>query len=417
MSTAWCHAGRDRLHTLMLTCLLSYSGTICPQGIAYDDNVRTLQVMVDDNPLLPPVFKLGSRSTLNIHWDWMSHEYTRFTYRIEQCNWDWSNNEELFESEFLSGSNNLPVEEYTKSFNTTQEYTHYTLTLPNENVTLLLSGNYRVLIYTDEAEAPVIEARFRVVEAEATLVAQVSSNTDIGFNRNHQQVSLQLKYGTIDVTDPATQIHAIVVQNQRASRTIICPPPNIRNTRGAEWTHCEALIFPAGNEYHKFEILDVNQGGMNVDNIRWYEPFHHATLWADKPQRNYLSAKDHNGISIPRAPSGHDDTTEAEYIVVHFTLDMPRQNHDIYVSGIWSNTETDPKCKMDYNETDQCYEAGILLKQGYYEYQYITQDGDTAPTMGNFWQKENEYQTYIYYREDGGRHDRIVAYSLVRSQQ
>jgi hypothetical protein len=35
--------------------------------------------------------------------------------------------------------------------------------------------------------------------------------------------------------------------------------------------------------------------------------------------------------------------------------------------------------------------------------------------MGDFWQTENEYQTFIYYRETGGRYDRLIAYSRVNT--
>jgi hypothetical protein len=71
---------------------------------------------------------------------------------------------------------------------------------------------------------------------------------------------------------------------------------------------------------------------------------------------------------------------------------------------------------MQYNEEYGCYEASILLKQGYYDYQYITSDGATIETMGDFWQTENEYQTFIYYKELGGRYDRIVGYTRVNTR-
>ena len=70
---------------------------------------------------------------------------------------------------------------------------------------------------------------------------------------------------------------------------------------------------------------------------------------------------------------------------------------------------------MTYNEEAECYEASVLLKQGYYDYQYITADGATHKTMNDFWQTENEYQTFIYYRETGGRYDRIVGYACMNT--
>ena len=71
---------------------------------------------------------------------------------------------------------------------------------------------------------------------------------------------------------------------------------------------------------------------------------------------------------------------------------------------------------MEYNDKYECYEASILLKQGYYDYQYITADGATLDTMRDFWQTENEYQTFIYYKESGSRYDRIVGYTRVNTR-
>lgn len=383
-----------------------------------DKNVRTLQVTLNDNPLLPPVLKLGKPSYLRISWDEMSHNYHRYIYRIQHCTRDWEPTEDLFESDYLRGTNDLPVEDYETSFNTTQLYTHYSLVFPNRDASVQLSGNYKLLVYEEDFmdDGPVIEVRFHVVESEMGLTMQASSNTDIDFNDKHQQVSLNLNYGSLRVTDPYNQIYAVVSQNRRPSRTVAGIRPDINKANGLEWRHCEGLIFPAGNEYYKFEILDVNHSGMNVDHMRWFEPFYHATLWMDEVPHNYLTAEDRNGAFYPRTANQENNGTQSEYVVVHFSLKAPLLSRQVYVNGEWSNGETAPDCLMEYNDSHGCYEASILLKQGYYDYQYITEDGGTHDTMHDFWQTENEYQAFIYYKENGGRYDRIVAYTCLNTR-
>lgn len=388
------------------------------QNMVYDENVHTLQVTLNDNPLLPPVLTLGKAAYLRISWDEMSHDYHRYTYRLVHCTRDWEPTESLFESDYLRGSNNLPVEDYETSFNTTQTYTHYSFTFPNRDTSPLLSGNYKLVICEDGRgeDDPSLEVRFSVVETAMSLSMQVSPNTDIDINDSHQQVSLSLNYGGLRVTNVDEQVFARVVQNRRPLRTVEGMRPDIMKAGGLEWQHCGALIFPAGNEYHKFEILDVNHSGMNVDNMRWYEPFHHATLWTDKVPGSYLSGEDRNGAFYPRTQDQEANDTQAEYVVVHFALQSRRLDSDVYVSGNWSNGETAPECLMQYNDEDGCYEAAVLMKQGYYDYQYITADGATLHTMGDFWQTENEYQAFVFYREPGGRYDRIVAYSRANTK-
>ncbi len=57
------------------------------------------------------------------------------------------------------------------------------------------------------------------------------------------------------------------------------------------------------------------------------------------------------------------------------------------------------------------------MKLGYYSYQYLMVDTDGKPKMlpieGSFYQTENSYQALVYYREQGGRTDRLVGYTSV----
>ena len=404
--------------TLLVIITLMLTTVAHGRHRVFDESVRTLQVTLNDNPLLPPVLQLGKTSYLRISWDEMSHEYHRYIYRIQHCNRDWEPTEGLFESDYLQGTNDLPVEDYETSFNTSQNYTHYSVTFPNKDANVLLSGNYKLLVFNEDDmdDGPSIEVCFQVVEDKMPVSMQVSSNTDIDFNARHQQVALSLNYGTCRVTDPYNQIHAVVTQNRRPSHTVAGTRPDINKANGLEWKHCDELIFPAGNEYHKFEILDVNLSGMNVDRMRWFEPFYHAILWEDKVPHSYLTEKDHNGIFYPRTDDQEANDTQSEYVIVHFSLQSPRLSKKVYVNGEWSNGEFAEDCQMHYNEEYRLYEASILMKQGYYDYQYITDDGATADTMGDFWQTENEYQAFIYYKESGSRYDRIVGYTRVNTR-
>ena len=101
----------------------------------------------------------------------------------------------------------MPVEDYETSFNTSQNYTHYSVTFPNKDANVLLSGNYKLLVFNEDDmdDGPSIEVCFQIVEDEMPVSMQVSSNTDIDFNARHQQVALSLNYGTCRVTDPHNQ--------------------------------------------------------------------------------------------------------------------------------------------------------------------------------------------------------------------
>ena len=63
----------------------------------YSPMVKTLQVVVNQDWLSPPVMRLGTDDVLNVGFDELSHTYHRFIYRLERCEADWSTAEQVFE--------------------------------------------------------------------------------------------------------------------------------------------------------------------------------------------------------------------------------------------------------------------------------------------------------------------------------
>ena len=391
------------------------------QTRSLSEQIRTVRVVTGDDPLAPAVARLGA--PVEISFDELSHEYTRYIYKVEFCNADWTPAEEVFESDYLQGFNGQPIEDYETSFNTTVLYTHYRFGFPSEDCRLLLPGNYRVRVYADEpgrGDEPVLEACFSLLKPEMSVGLNVSTNTDVDFNQGHQQVTYSVGYGQRRVVDPARELRTVVLQNRRWDNAVVNLPANIQKATGVEWTHRRELIFPAGSEFHKFEILNVQLGGMGVDRILWVEPHRHAVLFAAQPQNNYTYDEDANGAFVVRSFDDDEPDTQAEYLFVHFLLQTPRlPGGDVYVTGLWANGFPNPECRMTYDEAQGAYECAVLLKQGYYSYQFLQLDADgvgqTSRTEGDFYQTENEYIVLVYHRPQGERYDALVGYSVVRT--
>ncbi len=413
---------KRNLLTLLLLCTLLVAAE-AQQTRSLADDIRTVRVIVADDPLQPPVARLGT--PVEVSFDALTHVYTRYVVNVQFCNADWSVCDDLFESDYLSGFNNQPIEDYENSFNTTILYTHYSVRFPNEDCRLLLPGNYRVRVYEDdydESADPVLEACFSLYSPEMTVGLHVSSNTEVDFNQRHHQVTLDLAYGQRCVVDPQRELHTVVMQNRRLDNAVVDLQPNILKANGLEWTHRRELVFPAGAEFHKFEILDVRLNGMNVDRMSWVGEQYHATLFANTPQHNYTYDPDADGAYIIRHAGDEDNATMSEYLFVHFILQTPRlHGGDVYVTGLWDNGFPDPQCLMHYDESLHAYEAAVLLKQGYYNYQFRLTDaegvGHTALTEGDFYQTENEYSVLVYHRPQGARYDALVGYCRVKNEK
>ena len=68
---------------LPLTALLMPL-TATGRNVVYDPQVKTLQVVVNQDWLSPPVMRLGSDDVLNIGFDELSHNFHRYIYRLQQ---------------------------------------------------------------------------------------------------------------------------------------------------------------------------------------------------------------------------------------------------------------------------------------------------------------------------------------------
>ena len=132
--------------------------------------------------------------------------------------------------------------------------------------------------------------------------------------------------------------------------------------------------------------------------------------------QNYLYDEDQNGAFIIRNSDDEDVATTCDYVFTHFTLKSPQlPGGEVYLNGEWTYNRFIPEYRMTYNRETQAYEATALLKQGYYNYNYLfVPDGETqgnsGRTDGNFYETENEYIILVYHRPNGGRYDKLVGY-------
>lgn len=407
--------------TLFMLCLwLSLAGWAQRNRILNPD-IASLQVVAGNNWLSMPVIALGEGVPVNIAFDDLTHEYRRYAYKVEHCNADWSTSGDLFVSDYIDGFNaDNVIEHVEQSINTNVLYTHYRFQIPNERCKLKMSGNYRVTIYdANDDDKAVAECCFMVVEPRMGIKLSVDANTDKGINSRWQQVAMEVKYGGgLSVTDVQRQIYTVVMQNGRWDNAVVNAKPQFVMGDGLRWSHNPQLVFEAGNEYRKFEMLDVRQANMGVEKIDWDGKAYHAYLWPDEPRGSYVFDEDANGAFYIRNSDNRENNSTSEYVHVHFTLRSPRLEGDVFVNGVWTNDQLAAPYKMQFDEGAQCYRLSLLLKQGYYSYQYVWQQSNgqiaTVPSEGSFYQTENRYQALIYYRKLGERADRLVGFAEIR---
>lgn len=401
--------------SLVFICNLN----ICAQrNEILDKNIASLQVVANNDWLSLPIITLNSNDFINISFDNLTHEYHRYCYKIEHCEADWQTSSALFESDYIDGfASGNTIDDVQESTNTVQLYTHYNISFPNNKCRPKISGNYRVTIYDENDEKHVVcRAYFMIVEPSMGVHLNVTTNTDIDINGKYQQIEMAVDYGNNIVSNPQTQIKTVVMQNSRWDNAVINAHPQYIKANGLQWIHCKDYIFDGGNEYRKFETLDVTHTTMGLESINWDGHNYHAWIWTDEPRPSYIYDKDANGAFLIRNSDNIDNDVNSDYIITHFRLKSPQTADPIYINGFFTNDRFLPQYEMKWNEKNQQYEGELLLKQGYYSYQYLMMKPEgklkPVPSEGNFCQTENTYQALIYFKANGDRTDRLVGYTF-----
>ena len=412
--------GKALFFTLLCLCALNCRAQDTATGI-FDSNFKTLQIAINGNYLTPPILNMQAGDIMTVEFDEIAEDRRYLRYCVQHCNADWTPSS-LVESEYLDGFNMADITDYDFSQATMVHYVHYRLSFPNNDLYVTKSGNYLLKVYDEEdPETILLQARFYVCEAVAKTSVEITTRTDIDYNEHLQQLSLGIDCTKAGVRDVFTELKVKVLQNSRTDNIVNLSSPTRVVGKKAYYEHLRNLIFPAGNEYRRFENTSVHYPGMRVENVEYHHPYYHATLFIDEPRAydQYLYDQTQFGRYVIREYNSANSDIEAEYVAVHFTLDAPHYaNYEVHLDGDFLYRRFSPESAMTWNRETDRYEKTLLMKQGAYNYQYLAVKngvGFTSTIEGDNYQTVNEYTILVYTRQPGDRYDRLISAAVAYS--
>lgn len=406
--------------TELLLCLLAVfpaAGRSTRTAI-FEPTFKSLQVSEPGNRLGVPVIHAGNEgSRLTFSFDELAEDSRRLRYRLVHCDSDW-NPSQISELEYIDGFNEGVIEDYALSEGTFVHYVNYRFTLPDEQVRPLLSGNYLVEVYDqDDPTTTLLQARFMVSEDLGALSSQVTSRTDADYNGRHQQLSVHADLKGAKIDNLFNDLRLVIIQNGREADRHVVEKPLRAAMETADYEHQRELIFPAGNEYRRFSIANARFPGMGVEHIDYIDGLYQAMLREDspRPDSRYLYDQDQAGRYFVDEIGSTDPDLQADYVQTFFTLKSPQLGTDVFLDGDLILRSRGDDARMIYDETLGAYIKSLLLKQGMYNYQYVTADGATAAVEGDHYETGNEYLLLLYYCPPSARYHRLIATGLINS--
>ena len=418
-------------HFISFICLALMSMATSAQGRVdtrvhiFDSNVRSLKVCLANNMYVPPVLMMGGDDRLIVNFDYLDYDVHYLRYSVTHCNADWQPSQ-LVESEYVSGFNYADIDDYEQSEATYVHYYNYQFMLPNADMDFLVSGNYLLTVYEqDDPDKILFQTRFSVCEGAVSVFPQVTSRTEVEYNNRFQQVSFEVRYKPNQIKDPYSELTCVVTQNSRQDNEVIVKRPMMVGVDHVTYDHNRDLIFPAGNEFRRFETVNAHNINMGVQSIRYYDPMYHAVLMADEPRAElqYLYDQTQFGrFTIRNAEAYGENALQADYMITHFTLDTNGilNGGNVWLYGEFNEGYPASQAMMKYDAASGCYTADLLLKQGAYNYLYLwvpdgTSVGQTSRIEGDHYETVNEYLVKVYDRPMGERYDRLVGYGVAHS--
>lgn len=390
-------------------------------------SIKTLLVQPVNDWKAAPVINLRGDDKIRISFDELSHNYKRYSYRIIHCDRNWKRSN-LNLLEYMEGFQENDIEAFGTSSNTYTDYTHYTFTLPNEQVLFKVSGNYALeVIDRDESKRVVLTACFSVVDAKTSVEGLVTANTDVDTELYHQQAQFTVRPIGWNIQQPESELSVRLFQNRLNFKSKKDLKPDQIHPDRLVYEHDNNLVFEGGNEYRRFEITSIKHAGLGVDRIEYFTPYYNAELFESKPRtKGYAFDRDQNGHYLVHNTDYSSDELHSDYVLVHFAfpMDIPIQNAHLHLDGDLVENRMDESSRMLYNNERNAYEKTLFLKQGSYNYTYAlvhtTDDSQTErysarQTEGSYWQTENEYHVYVYYKPIGGKYDQLIGFKTLQT--
>jgi hypothetical protein len=398
----------------------------------YDHNILTVNLFADNNVTAFQAIELGG-GKVTLIFDDLTNNERNFFYKLIHCDRNWQKSD-LRDVDFIDGYNDEPIRSFNYSVNTRNQYINYSLSIPNANSRLRISGNYILLIYEENEEKPIITRRFVVTENVTRLDISQIFPSDVENLKYKQEFNVEFLTGQIRVRQPKQEFSLAMVKNEDWNTVQRAEPNFILNDR-IKFNKLGTLQWWGLTEYREFDTRSLNIIGRSVDRIsRTADGYDVILTPSVSENENFFETKfDFNGryyidnydaLSIrpdseksnPSVVLGAEKFYNADYANVHFKLQSKvdlYDDEDIYVLGAFNNWTPTDEYKMFWSEKLGMYQVSILLKQGFYNYSYgiVNREGKIKyHTLDGSWaETENDYHAILYFRGISDIYDRVLS--------
>ena len=395
-------------------------------NLNYKPEVQTVLLYADDNQLNDPIIPLDDMmGRLTLSFDIIDGEGEVLNYTFIHCNHDWQPTE-IQRIQYASGYESDRLDDYAFSRNTLIDYVNYQLKFPREEMMPLISGNYLLIVFGDDLNDLYFTRRFMIVDEKAHVGATVPRYPDdLTLTDTHQQLNVRVNMSNYLTGNTQLYSFLTIRQNGRWDNAAEGLKPTYVYPDYISFEHHPQTVFEGTNQFIRFNTSNFYFQSENLAHIRQTDESFEidiatAESWAKKAYTSYEDIHGEKFIYVE--DENLDNATEADYCRVNFFYksEAPLTHEDLYIMGALNDWCFNESNKMSYDYRLHGYTCSMVLKQGYYNFMFVTLDRQTHEIMtdltaGNHWETNNVYKLYFYFYNTLKGYDELIGYSVVNS--
>ncbi len=389
--------------------------------------IKTVKLFQQNNQESLPIINLNSTDLLELHFDDMDGYVKNYYYTFTLCNANWEQ-ADLSSFDYLKGYQQQRLNQYRPSSIAQTNYVHYQAILPDKNCTPTKSGNYllKVFLNSDTTQLAFTK-RLYVLDSKANIGGQIKIPYDNQLARTHQKVQFSVDVTQLNAQNPMQQITTCIMQNNRTDNMHYNIPVAFLRGNLLEYDGENGGIFEAGKEYRWVDLRSFRFQSERIFSIDKSVQPNNIMVKPDGPRltQRYLYYKDYNGWMNILTTENVNNWWQTDYANVTFTFvpegNQPYTDKIIYLLGELTDNKINSNSQLIFNTAKGVYEKTLYLKQGMYDYAYVSKSNtsnntEATFTEGNYWETENDYTIFVYYRSYSARHDELVGITTVNSR-
>ena len=415
------------LFALSLGLSLAAQGFDLPcADLDYKEAVATVLLYADGNQNKEPMIPLDNPlNRLTLSFDLLGGTGDVLNYTFIHCTNDWYPSD-IQRNYYSSGFDYERIDDFQYSRNTLIDYVHYNLSFPEEDMRPLISCNYLLIVYGDDLSEDQIyfTRRFMVLDEKATVFVTIPRYCDdLELSNTHQQLNISVSMSNIMSSNVEQYGNLTVRQNGRWDNAAIGLKPSFVYPEKLSYEHHPQTVFEATNQFRRVNFSDFYYQSENIARISQTDDYYVVdyAVCESRARKPYITSEDLHGEKyIYVANEGRETDTEADYAWLNLFLRWPTPltHEDVYVIGAINNWMYDSRNRMEYQPQLGGYLCQMLLKQGYYNFMFVTADRDTGYvttelTEGNLWETDNLYRIYFYYFNALKGYDELIGYTAL----